>query len=158
MALERGGSFAERGGWWVVAQVGVFAAAFVLGLAGPRWPSGVAFAVVGVVAAAGGLTLIVGGMGSLGPALTPFPRPRADTAVRDSGVYRLVRHPIYGGLIVVAVGWGLFARPLGLAGAAALGLFFELKSRREEGWLVEHDPSYEGYRARVRWRFVPGIR
>ena len=158
MASDRADSFGERGGWWVVAQGAVFACALVLGLVGPRWPSEVAFAVVGVIVAAGGLALIGGGMGALGPALTPFPKPKADTSVRDSGMYRHVRHPIYGGLSVVAVGWGLFARPLGLVGAAALGLFFELKSRREEHWLIAHDAAYESYMARVRWRFVPWIR
>lgn len=152
-------TFGERGGWWVVAQVVLFSAAFALGLAGPRWwPWEAPFAVVGVLVAVVGLAMTVIGIGSLGSAATPYPRPMADTTVRDSGIYRLVRHPIYGGGIVLLVGWALFSRPLGLVGAAVLGLFFELKSRREERWLVEHDPDYKAYRARVRWKFIPGLR
>jgi protein-S-isoprenylcysteine O-methyltransferase Ste14 len=45
-----------------------------------------------------------------------------------------------------------------LPAAVTLVAFFELKSRREEAWLVERYPGYPTYRDRVRWKFVPGIR
>jgi len=151
-------SFAERGGWWVVAQVTLFGVAFALGLVGPRWPSEDGFAIAGAVVLVAGLAMIVAGIASLGSAATPYPKPTPATVVRDSGIYRWVRHPIYGGGILLLVGWGLFARPLGLAGALLMGLFFELKSAREERWLIEHDPAYEAYRSRVRWKFMPGVR
>ena len=53
-----------------------------------------------------GAVLVVLGIGELqrGQAMTPLPRPRDDGRLVESGVYRLVRHPIYGGLIVGAVG------------------------------------------------------
>jgi protein-S-isoprenylcysteine O-methyltransferase Ste14 len=37
-----------------------------------------------------------------------------------------------------------------------LGCFFDLKSRREEAWLLVAYPGYAAYRARVR-RLVPFI-
>ena len=72
-------------------------------------------------------------------------------------MYRFVRHPMYGGVIVMAVGWSLATSPLALPAALGLGVFLELKSRREEAWLQERYPGYEGYRRRTRWKFVPGV-
>ena len=69
------------------------------------------------------------GIRHLGDALTPLPHPRADAELVESGIYRLVRHPIYGGLIVASVGWGLVtASVVALVLAGGLGLFFLLKS------------------------------
>jgi protein-S-isoprenylcysteine O-methyltransferase Ste14 len=70
----------------------------------------------------------------------------------------VVRHPIYGAGIVLALGWSLATSPLALLATVVLALFFELKSRREEAWLEERHPGYDAYRNRVRWRFIPGIR
>ena len=51
-----------------------------------------------------------------GENLTPFPEPLPGARLVESGAYRLVRHPIYGGLILGALGWGLLtASPLALA-------------------------------------------
>lgn len=132
----------------------------ILGVVGPRWPDGVRvpFVVAGAILVAVGLAMLVAGGLFLGPSLTPFPRPRADASLREDGVYRIVRHPMYGGTILVAAGWGIASSPLALAAGIALWIFLELKSRREEGWLLERYPSYEAYRRRTRWRFVPGVR
>jgi protein-S-isoprenylcysteine O-methyltransferase Ste14 len=116
------------------------------------------FRVVGLALVVVGALTLVAGIAFLGGSLTPFPRPVEDGALRQDGVYRLVRHPMYGGVIVMAVGWALATTPLSLAGALALGAFLELKSRREEGWLLEHYPGYAEYRRRTRWKFVPGVR
>jgi protein-S-isoprenylcysteine O-methyltransferase Ste14 len=72
-----------------------------------------------------------------------------------SGVYGRARHPIYGGLILTAFGWGLASVSLvTLVLAALLTLFFGLKSRREEAWLLEHYTDYAAYMERTR-RFWP---
>ncbi len=73
----------------------------------------------------------------------------------ESGAYRLVRHPIYGGLILGATGWSLLtASPMALLGALVLAVFFDLKSRREETWLAAAFENYGTYRARTR-RLLP---
>jgi len=93
----------------------------------------------------------------LGTNITPFPRPIAGGKLVTSGVYALVRHPIYAGLIVAAFGWALVRmNPLGVFLALLLLGFFDLKSRREEAWLMEVYRDYVDYRRRVK-KLIPGI-
>jgi protein-S-isoprenylcysteine O-methyltransferase Ste14 len=101
--------------------------------------------------------LFVLGITALGPALTPFPRPADAATFRERGVYGRVRHPIYGGVLLLALGWSLARSPFALIATAFLWILLELKSRHEESMLVERYPEYAGYRERVRRRFVPGL-
>jgi protein-S-isoprenylcysteine O-methyltransferase Ste14 len=102
-----------------------------------------------------GAVLVIRGVVDLRGALTPLPRPREDAPLVDTGVYRVVRHPIYGGIVLLAVAWGLStASPAALAVALLLLAFFRLKSAREEAWLVERYPGYASYRLRTR-RMIP---
>ena len=104
-----------------------------------------------------GAVLATAGLVSLGRNLTPLPRPKAGAELVERGAYRLVRHPIYAGLALAAVGWALGTRsPIALVLAFALLAFFDLKSRREERWLLEAYPGYAAYRRRVK-KLVPFI-
>ena len=66
-----------------------------------------------------------------------------------SGPYRLVRHPIYTGIILSAFAYGLeVGMAVNVAGAALLALGFWMKARVEERFLgVELGPAYADYRA-----------
>lgn len=143
-----------------MAQAAVVAVIGLCETLGPRWPDSAAqpLAAAGVVVAAMGLLLFLAGAFSLGRSLTPLPKPKDDASLREGGAYALVRHPMYGGVIVAVAGWSIATTPLGLAATALGALFLELKTRREERWLVERYPSYHAYRRRVPWKFVPGIR
>jgi protein-S-isoprenylcysteine O-methyltransferase Ste14 len=152
-------SLGPRGEGWVAVQVILLFATAAGGLLGPAWEGGlrVATSIIGVSLVAAGLLLAVRGTHDLRDALTPLPYPRADAELVETGVYALVRHPIYGGLVAMAVGWGLLmASPAALAAAVVLFLFFELKSRREEAWLQRRFVGYAAYRARTR-RLIPWI-
>jgi len=110
---------------------------------------------VGSALMVGGAALLGRGLLDLGRNLTPVPRPRDDAQLVETGVYALVRHPIYGGIIIVAFGWGaIAASPLTLLLAGAVAIFFDLKSRREEAWLTTHYAGYLTYMSRTR-RFIP---
>jgi protein-S-isoprenylcysteine O-methyltransferase Ste14 len=86
-----------------------------------------------------------------------MPRPRADAQLVQTGVYALVRHPLYGALILGSIGYGLLmASPPTLLLAALLAAFFSLKSRREEAWLLDHFEGYAAYMERTR-RFFPWL-
>jgi protein-S-isoprenylcysteine O-methyltransferase Ste14 len=109
-----------------------------------------------VLIAAGGL-LSTAGLLRLGRNLSALPHPKDDAEMVAAGVYSLVRHPIYGGLIIAAAGWGLFHRSvLTLGLALALFIFFDVKSRREERYLVRRFPAYARYRTRVR-KLIPFV-
>lgn len=148
-----------RGEGWVAIQAVLLLGLAATGALGPRWPDALerpliaAAFVVGVLGAA----LVLGGALRLGAQLTPYPRPIEGGSLRQDGVYALVRHPIYGGVLLLGLAWSLAGSWLGLGPTALLALLFELKSRREELWLAEHHEAYRAYRERVRHRFIPRV-
>jgi len=140
-----------------VLQFVLLALVAAAGLAGPA-SDGAARTVTNVLGAAfmaAGLVLALRGVLDLREALTPLPHPRDGASLVETGSYRLVRHPIYGGLVLGAAGYGLLAAsPLAIAGSVVLLGFFRLKSAREETWLEARYPGYDTYRARTR-RMIP---
>lgn len=157
--MTRVPALGPRGEGWVAIQFVLFALIALGGASGPAWAGDLRAASTagGLLLMAAGSLLAVRGALDLRSALTPFPRPREGAALVERGAYRLVRHPIYGGIILAAVGWGLVtAAPPALLAAALLILLFDLKSRREEAWLVERHPGYAAYRRRTR-KLIPWI-
>lgn len=143
----------------MVLQGVLLVAVAAAGSLGPAWSGAarIATSIVGVAGIAFGLVLAVRGVRDLGSALTPLPHPRPDADLVVTGVYGLVRHPIYGGLVIAAVGWGLLtASPVALALTLVLWGFFELKSRREEVWLESRFAGYAAYKTRTR-RLIPWL-
>jgi protein-S-isoprenylcysteine O-methyltransferase Ste14 len=149
----------RRGEGWVALQVVLFIAIIGAGFVGPAW-SGTARTigvVAGTVLIVLGVGLVAAGILRLRRQLTAYPRPMPGGRLIEDGVFGLVRHPMYGGGIIAAVGWGLaMASPLALAGALVLAGFFDLKSRREEAWLAEEFPGYADYQRRTR-RLIPWL-
>ena len=151
-------SLGARGQGWVVLQLACMAGAAAAGLQAPGPSSdlatilGIALILAGGVVAAGGLLEL-----QRAAALTPLPYPRPEGRLVESGAYRLVRHPIYGGLILMTVGWAaLRASPLAFLAAVALAIVFDLKRRREEAWLLAQHPGYAAYQRRTR-ALIPGL-
>lgn len=144
----------------MVAQVLLGAVIVVLGVVGFAWPDVVsrAFTLIGILIGIYGLALFVQGAVALGSSLTPFPRPSEGAAFREHGIYGRVRHPIYGGVLLMALGWSLSLSPLALGATVLLWILLELKSRHEESMLLERYPGYGVYRERVKRRFVPALR
>ncbi len=142
-----------RGEGWVAIQLGLFLLLALAGTLGPAWeePWLTVGRVVGSIHLAAGIA--VAGLGLLGlrENLTAVPRPVDGGRLISHGIYGRVRHPIYTGIIAAGVGWGLVtASPAALAVAVLLGVFFDVKARREEAWLVAAYPGYADYRRRVR--------
>jgi protein-S-isoprenylcysteine O-methyltransferase Ste14 len=152
----------NRGEWYVVLQIVLF----TLILFGPRnlplfpsWNQSILIisTPLGLVLIGVGILIATISAVQLGTNLTPLPHPKSDSELVTSGLYRIVRHPIYSGIIFATTGWALFAQGLlTLAYAAILFMFFDIKSRREEVWLLERFPEYKTYSQRVR-KLIPGI-
>lgn len=144
----------------MAVQVALLTAIALSALVGLEWPDAVrpiAYAVGALLLAVGVGVLVAGAIG-LGSALTPFPAPRGRGELQTGGVYRFARHPMYGGGILIALGWSmLFATPFGFALTILLAVFADLKSRREESWLEQKYADYEDYKQRTKYRLIPYI-
>jgi protein-S-isoprenylcysteine O-methyltransferase Ste14 len=161
-------SLGPRGVGWVLLQgillvlvgaAGLRALAGADGLLGAAWsgPGRILTSAVAVGLMGAGAVQAWRGVRDLGSSLTPLPHPRDDARLVETGIYGSVRHPIYGGLILLGVGWALLAAsPLALALALMLVPLFWLKSSVEERWLLERFPGYDDYRHRTR-RFIAWI-
>lgn len=152
-------SLGPRGEGWLALQVLAFGAALVAGLAGPAWagPVRIVSTAAGLIGIVAGAALGLAAARTLGTALTPLPKPNENARLVRTGPYRLVRHPIYGGIVIAAVGWGLAtASPLALVVAVGILAFFDVKSRREEAWLVARFADYPAYRSATR-RLLPWV-
>ena len=94
---------------------------------------------------------------NLGKNLTPLPRPKEHAELIQGGLYRFVRHPIYFGVIVLSLGWGLIQQStLVWLYVFIIAIFFDIKSRKEEQWLQAKFPVYADYQGRVR-KLIPWI-
>lgn len=151
-----------RGEWYVIAQVVLMAVVFLGPRNLPGWPvwsapfDHIAMTLGAVLILAGGC-LFLAGIFRLGPGLTPLPHPKDDAPLVQTGPYGIVRHPIYAGGIMLAFGWAFLVQGLlTLLYAAVILIFLDIKSAREERWLVEKYPDYPEYRKRVK-KLIPFI-
>jgi protein-S-isoprenylcysteine O-methyltransferase Ste14 len=149
----------QRGEGWVALQVLLLVVILAAGVRGSRWPSwsrGLRL-VAACASGIGGLYLFGDGVGRLGPQITPFPKPVEEGEVKRTGAYGLVRHPMYGGVLLLTLGWSIATSPAALAPWAAAVAFLDAKRRREEAWLAEQHPEYAEYQASVRHSLLPFV-
>jgi protein-S-isoprenylcysteine O-methyltransferase Ste14 len=101
-----------------------------------------------------GLAIVIAGKITLGRSFALLP---ANRGIVSSGLYRVVRHPIYMGYLVSHVAF-LVASPTLWNIAALLVADGALLARAvcEEQTLAK-DPAYTAYQSRVRWRVAPGL-
>jgi protein-S-isoprenylcysteine O-methyltransferase Ste14 len=112
----------------------------------PQWLT----ALVSVV----GLLIVIGGKLSLGRSFGLMP---ANRGIVSTGLYRLVRHPIYMGYLVTHVAF-LAANPSiwNIAFLVAADIALVARAVCEEATLAQ-DPAYRKYQLQVRWRVCPGV-
>jgi protein-S-isoprenylcysteine O-methyltransferase Ste14 len=94
------------------------------------------------------------------PFLSPLVRIQSerDHHVVTTGVYGVVRHPMYLGAVLMFVGAPLLTRSAAaLIAGAALSVLLAVRSVNEEALLVVDLPGYDEYRRRVRFRLVPFV-
>ena len=150
------GDFFKRGGLWVLGQ----SVLMLVNVAAPLWHwtqpvlwrSLCGLFLLAVAAACG-----ISGVLCLGRSLTAFPHPASRTRLVHTGIYGLMRHPLYAAVMAWAMGWTLLwpSWP-GVGAALAMTVFLDAKARTEERRLRQHFPEYATYEKRVR-RFLPGL-
>jgi protein-S-isoprenylcysteine O-methyltransferase Ste14 len=133
---------------WTSALVGSFAMLFARPVADPYPGPGWTFEIAQVV----GFALAIVALGFLGRS---FGIVAAVRRVKTQGLYGFVRHPIYAAYAVAYSAY-VFENPsarnftlLGIGTAA------QLVRIREEERVLDRDPYYRAYRARVRYRLIP---
>ena len=149
-----------RGETWVLLQAGLALFYLFAPRPGGRWPAPLrrGARLVGLpVLLAGGLLMATGAL-ALGRQLTPLPAPSVSGRLVVDGPYRYVRHPIYSGVVLGALGLALLtAHPLRLALMPLIIAFFNAKALREERWLNQRYPeAYPAYCRRVP-RLIPRL-
>lgn len=153
----------EKGEYWVLGQT-VLSVGFVLLPVYPaialdhfspiwKYADWGLTGIFGLIA----LLLLFSGSLELGANLTPLPHPKHDGELVTGGVYALVRHPIYSGVIFLAIAYSFWKLSLVHAiGAMLFLLFFDLKARKEESWLSNKFPDYASYQLQVK-KLIPWI-
>lgn len=144
-------------GWAAVgAQIALLLFLVVLP-ARDDWSTPTWIEVLGAVLSVIGVVIGVAASLKLGSALTPTPVPSGRGELTTTGLYRLVRHPIYTGVLTIVLGVVLRSGsvPKALVGMLLIA-FFTLKASWEEQQLIEHYPGYAEYAAKTP-RFVPRL-
>ncbi|MFN8157338.1 MAG: isoprenylcysteine carboxylmethyltransferase family protein [Candidatus Nanopelagicales bacterium] len=153
-------SLGSRGQGWVVLQFVLLGLALLVGLLDlSGWPAALqgGLRYVGVLVVSAGVVLAVYAVLGLGSSLTALPAPVSSGRLRTTGVYAVVRHPIYSALLLIVLGWSLMSSPWVLLVLVLLAVELDLKRRVEEDFLERTYEAYGAYRAQVPWAFVPWV-
>ncbi len=93
--------------------------------------------------------------------LRSIPAGAGPETLVTTGVYALLRHPLYFAFLGMLAATGLLVAT-GLKLGIAIAIYLagtEMRIAEEERGLIErHGDEYEHYRRRTRWRYLPGIR
>ena len=145
----------SRGQGWVWLQALIMAAIPIVAGLGARWPASWRWGMVllGAVFVVSGCGLLVAGILGLGRSFAAYPGPNRQGLV-TSGIYARARHPIFGGWILIGLGFAAAFSPWALPLAALLAAELTAKSIVEERMLRGQYPDYAVYQAQVpRWFF-----
>ena len=147
----------DTGSKWVWAQFGVVLligiSILMFGGEPQAWATVIAVALFVV-----GQVIAIAAALKMRQYLTAHPAPAHGAALLRDGVYGLARHPMYGGVILMAAAVSVFDLNV-VAGLLTVGLvvLFFGKSRYEESLLTDAFLGYAAYQQQVSRRFIPWV-
>lgn len=104
-----------------------------------------------------GLFIVFGSVLQLRNQLSPFPNPSNNGVLITKGFYKISRHPMYSGVLLMAFSYALYACSFfKIIVSVGLLILFYFKSLYEEKLLSKQFSKYQEYKKRV-GRFFPGI-
>jgi len=145
------GTFGERGESWFASSALVF-----FFICKGVMPLGLLIRITGIAFMSMGASFVVSATLTLRESISPFIMPIVrGSAFTSSGPYDLVRHPMYGGVLLFTGGWALASSSLDRAILTfILGVILDKKARMEENILKELFVQYVPYSLK-RNKFVP---
>jgi protein-S-isoprenylcysteine O-methyltransferase Ste14 len=153
-------SSAERARYWLVLVIGYFLVIKSSSLPSPfDWllvPHTTSSAWIGAVLSVSGLVFAIWARVILGRNWSGVITLKEGHELIERGPYRIVRHPIYTGILAMfagtAIAIGYFG---GFVGLLLVFVSFWLKLKREEDLMLKHFPAkYAAYQGRVK-RIIP---
>jgi protein-S-isoprenylcysteine O-methyltransferase Ste14 len=135
---------------WLVAFAGTFGASLLRpGGANPGWIDPLGLTLQGI-----GVALGVCGYLTLRRSLGIVPAHRG---LVTSGVYRVVRHPLYTSYVIAELGYLVQSPRVWNVVVLILAWSCQILRIRSEERLLSNDPAYRLYREQTRRRLLPGV-
>jgi protein-S-isoprenylcysteine O-methyltransferase Ste14 len=104
-----------------------------------------------------GLVMLLLAGNALRKNLSPYPSPRSNAKLIQTGIYKYLRHPIYTAILFATLGWALYSNStFRFIIFVAIMILFEFKSRYEEQLLIQKFPNYLIYKTHT-GKYFPKI-
>ena len=81
----------------------------------------------------------------------------ANRGIKTDGMYRIVRHPMYAGYLLVHVGILILMPTMLNLVIYAIGWWAQILRLLAEERLLSEDPAYQALMEQTRWRLIPGL-
>ncbi|WP_089662530.1 methyltransferase family protein [Christiangramia echinicola] len=113
--------------------------------------------IVAAIIALSGLVVLLLAILQLNRNLSPFPSPKSNSELVQTGLYKFIRHPIYTGILLSFFGYAFFTESFfRVLITIFLYILFLYKLKYEEKMLADRFENYSNYKKKT-GRFFPKL-
>ena len=113
---------------------------------------------IGILFSVAGVIISLAALLTLNKSLSPFPTPKEDAQLIQTGIYKYIRHPIYTGILFFTFGFSMYSEnTLRLFIFFALLILFRFKAAYEETLLQDKYSNYAAY-MKTTGMFLPKLK